>query len=132
MAGLVPTIHVLQIVLPMERNITCVTSVTRKHELTTNAVMTITWVRDAPVYAPEHSERRSILLRSKQGSTNMTNLRELTTDTLEMRELDVSELDLATGGMTFGDLLHRMAFAFDCVLSGNTLTVNGDQLQCHM
>jgi hypothetical protein len=37
---------------------------------------------------------------------------ELTSDA---RELTASELALVSGGMTFGDFLHRLAFSFNCV-----------------
>jgi len=31
---------------------------------------------------------------------------------------------------SLGDIIHRLLFAADCVLSGNTLSVKGDQLHC--
>jgi hypothetical protein len=46
--------------------------------------------------------------------------------------LDDKDLELVSGGAhSLGDTLHRLGFALGCVLSGQTLTVKGDQLQCH-
>jgi hypothetical protein len=45
----------------------------------------------------------------------MIEVRELTSDAPEMRELNVSELAAVSGGMTFGDFLHRLVFSFNCV-----------------
>jgi hypothetical protein len=46
-------------------------------------------------------------------------------------QLSEEDLELASGGMrSLGDVIHRLLFAADCVLSGNTLSVKGDQLHC--
>jgi hypothetical protein len=46
--------------------------------------------------------------------------------------LDDTDLELVSGGAhSLGDTLHRLWFAASCVLGGQTLTVKGDQLQCH-
>jgi hypothetical protein len=48
-------------------------------------------------------------------------------------ELNEDELEFVSGGMrSLGDVIHRLLFAADCVLSGNTLSVVGDQLHCRM
>ena len=45
--------------------------------------------------------------------------------------LDDTDLELVSGGeRTLYENLHRLWFAASCVLSGKTLTVKGDQLQC--
>jgi hypothetical protein len=47
-------------------------------------------------------------------------------------DLNDTDLELVSGGAhSLGDTLHRLWFAASCVLSGQTLTVKGDQLQCH-
>jgi hypothetical protein len=49
----------------------------------------------------------------------------------EIEQLGDEDLDLASGGArSLGDMIHRLLFAANCVLSGNSLTVKGDQLQC--
>ena len=46
--------------------------------------------------------------------------------------LDDTDLEFVSAGAhSLGDTLHRLWFALSCVGSGQTLTVKGDQLQCH-
>lgn len=46
-------------------------------------------------------------------------------------ELDEQELELVSGGdHSLGDTIDQFLFAAGCILSGNTLSVKGDQLQC--
>ena len=55
-----------------------------------------------------------------------------TLNTEATANLDDKDLELVSGGAhSLGDTLHRLWFAASCVLSGQTLTVKGDQLQCH-
>jgi hypothetical protein len=50
----------------------------------------------------------------------------------ENTALDDTDLELVSGGeRTLFENLHRLWFAATCVISGNTLEVKGDQLQCH-
>jgi hypothetical protein len=62
----------------------------------------------------------------------MIEVRELTSDAPEMRELNVSELATVSGGMTFGDFLHRLVFSFNCVAGGGELSSHGEQLHCRL
>jgi len=48
-------------------------------------------------------------------------------------QLNDTDLELVSGGAhSLGDTLHRLWFALSCVASGNSLTVKGDQLHCHI
>ena len=52
----------------------------------------------------------------------------------ESKTTDLNDTDLENvsgGAHSLGDTLHRLWFAISCVASGQTLTVKGDQLQCH-
>lgn len=52
---------------------------------------------------------------------------EATTNLLDDKDLEL----VSAGARSLGDSLHRLWFAVGCVLSGQTLTVKDDQLQCH-